>query len=98
MKLLNIVGARPQFIKVGSILKMLLLEKSAIMIHMNLGGVQKEAFLVGVLCVTFREETEWVETAETSWNLLVSCDLESIVQAALGSPSTSAILTTETAG
>ncbi|MFC4077393.1 non-hydrolyzing UDP-N-acetylglucosamine 2-epimerase [Salinithrix halophila] len=62
-------------------LDMLQLEAQASKILTDSGGVQKEAFLVGVPCITMRDETEWTETVEQKTNLLTGADKRKIIEA-----------------
>ena len=62
------------------------LEKNAKMILTDSGGVQKEAYVAQVPCITLRAETEWTETVESGWNQLAGADTKKIINLANNFP------------
>lgn len=62
-------------------LEMIQLMGNAEKILTDSGGIQKEAYMLGVPCITLRENTEWIETLHDGWNILTGSDEHKILSA-----------------
>lgn len=76
------LGGRIRAIDPVDYLTFLLLEKGADLILTDSGGVQEEACVLGVPCVTLRENTERPETLEVGSNVLAGTDPSRMLECA----------------
>jgi UDP-N-acetylglucosamine 2-epimerase (non-hydrolysing) len=60
-------------------LEMIRLMAGACKLLTDSGGMQKEAYMLGVPCITLRENTEWIETLHDGWNTLAGSNEEKII-------------------
>ncbi len=75
------LGENVRVIEPVGYLDMVRLESACKKIVTDSGGVQKEAFFLAKPCITMRDETEWVETVQNGWNVIVGADSTKIIDA-----------------
>lgn len=75
------IGDNIQIIDPVGYLDMISLQENSQKIVTDSGGVQKEAYFLNKPCITMRDETEWVETVENGWNVIVGSDSNKIMNA-----------------
>ncbi|NFN88063.1 UDP-N-acetylglucosamine 2-epimerase (non-hydrolyzing) [Clostridium sporogenes] len=76
-------GNNVKLIEPVGYLDMITLEMNSQKIVTDSGGVQKEAFFMKKPCITMRDETEWVETVKSGWNIVVGTDKNKILNSIL---------------
>jgi UDP-N-acetylglucosamine 2-epimerase len=82
-KMLSVTYTVPQNIELiepQGYLDFIALEYAAKRIISDSGGIQKEAYILSKPCITLRTETEWVETVNEKWNLLINPTADNIAQ------------------
>ena len=75
------IGDNIKIIDPVGYLDMISLQENSQKIVTDSGGVQKEAYFLKKPCITMRDETEWVETVENGWNVIVGSDSNKIMNA-----------------
>ena len=80
-KLKNKIGNNILIVNPVGYFDFLWLQKNASKILTDSGGIQKEAYLLKVPCITIRENTEWIETIQDKWNILVGANRNKIIEA-----------------
>jgi UDP-GlcNAc3NAcA epimerase len=70
-----------KLVKPASFLEMTALEKNALLVITDSGGVQKEAFYFNKPCVILRSETEWLEQVECGAAIIADADKEKVIAA-----------------
>jgi len=69
-----------QLIKPVGYLDFIKLQTSSVRIITDSGGIQKEAFLLHKPCITLRPETEWLETVNEGWNILLDVSNPNLIE------------------
>jgi UDP-GlcNAc3NAcA epimerase len=78
--LLESISSSVKLIKPLGFLDFIKLMNHAKMVLTDSGGIQKEAYILKVPCITLRENTEWIETVNDGWNVLVGSDKNRIIE------------------
>jgi UDP-GlcNAc3NAcA epimerase len=75
------ISTNIHIIEPTSYLQMLYLLQNCIKVLTDSGGLQKEAYFMEKICITLRDQTEWIETLENGWNYVTSANKKEILSA-----------------